>query len=194
MPELPEVDTLARDLRAAVAGRTMTETWVSPDAPRLVQAMPVAAFVDGLRGRRIEDTGRRGKFLLIGLDPSTGSGQVGGLWWLVHRRMSGNFLHRPQGAPDEPYLRARFRLDDGTQLRFIDLRKFGAMWLTDDPERVLAGLGPEPLDGAFTDETLAGILAKRSAPVKAVLLDQRAVAGIGNLYADEALHYAGVHP
>lgn len=213
MPELPEVETLARDLRRAVAGRSITDAWVSPDAPRLVRDMPVSAFVAGLRGRRIEDTSRRGKFLLIRLsadvakDPSAssplppslsppGSPQDDriGWWWLVHRRMSGNFIHRPAGAPDEPYIRARFRLDDGSELRFIDLRKFGAMWLTDDPASVLAGLGPEPLDGAFTDETLAAVLAKRSAPVKAVLMDQRAIAGLGNLYADEALHYAGVHP
>ena len=186
MPELPEVETLARDLRRAVAGRTITEAWVSPDAPRLVQALTVDAFTSGLRGRRIEGTGRRGKFLLITLDR--------GLTWIVHRRMSGNILHRAAGAPDESFLRARFRLDDGTELRFIDLRKFGTMWLTDDPAPVLAALGPEPLDAAFTDEVLAAIVKKRSSPVKAVLLDQGAVAGIGNLYADEALHYARIHP
>ena len=186
MPELPEVETLARDLRAAAVGRTITEAWVSPDAPRLVQEMPVEAFTSGLRGRRIEDVGRRGKYLLVHLDA--------GLWWLVHRRMSGNLIRRPADAPDEPYIRARFGLDDGTELRFVDLRKFGTMWLTDDPAPILAKLGPEPLDGAFTVETLRGALAKRSAPVKAVLMDQSAIAGLGNLYADEALHYAGVHP
>ena len=186
MPELPEVETLARDLRAAVLGRSVIEAWVAPDTQRLVQEMPVDAFTSGLRGRRIEDVGRRGKFLLIGLDR--------GLWWLVHRRMSGNLIHRADSAPDEPYLRARFRLDDGTELRFIDLRKFGTMWLADDPQPILAGLGPEPLDGAFTAQVLARILAKRSAPVKAVLMDQHAIAGLGNLYADEALHYALVHP
>ena len=191
MPELPEVETLARDLRAAVLGRTVTEAWVAPDAPRLVQQMPVETFTSGLRDRRIEEVGRRGKFLLIGLDPSAGSGR---LWWLVHRRMSGNVILRPTGAPDEPYIRARFRLDDETELRFVDLRKFGTMWLTDDPQSVLAHLGREPLDDSFTAETLAAILAKRSAPVKAVLMDQSAIAGLGNLYADEALHYAGVHP
>ena len=194
MPELPEVETLARDLRAAVLGRTITEAWVSPDAPRLVQQMPfgsaqdkpVETFTSGLRERRIEEVGRRGKYLLIGLDH--------GLWWLVHRRMSGNVILRPAGAPDEPYIRARFQLDDETELRFVDLRKFGTMWLTDDPQSILARLGREPLDDTFTAETLAGILAKRSAPVKAVLMDQSAIAGLGNLYADEALHYAGVHP
>jgi formamidopyrimidine-DNA glycosylase len=186
MPELPEVETLARDLRGTVVGCTITEAWISPDAPRLVQAMPVAAFTAGLRGRRIEGTARRGKFLQIQLDT--------GLTWVVHRRMSGNILHRPTGAPDEPFLRARFSLEDGTELRFIDLRKFGTMWLVDDPAPLFVDLGPEPLDGAFTVDVLRAILKKRSAPVKAVLLDQSAIAGIGNLYADEALHYAKIHP
>jgi formamidopyrimidine-DNA glycosylase len=116
------------------------------------------------------------------------------MWWVAHRRMSGNVLHRPQDAPDEPFIRARFRLDDGNELRFIDLRKFGTMCLVDDPEPLLRGLGPEPLDASFTPAVLAAILAKRTAPVKSVLLDQAAIAGVGNLYADEALHYAKVHP
>ena len=186
MPELPEVETLARDLRHVAVGRAIAEAWIAPDASRLVQQITPAAFCEGLRGHRIEEVARRGKFLLLRLD--------NGLWWIAHRRMSGNFLHRPRGAPDEPFLRARFRLDDGSELRFIDLRKFGTMWLTDDPDAVLDGLGPEPLDAAFTAQALAAILRKRSAPVKAVLLDQGAIAGIGNLYADEALHYAGIHP
>lgn len=186
MPELPEVETLARDLRAAVLGRTIAEAWIAPNAARLVQEMPVQAFTDGLRGRRIEDVGRRGKFLLVRLDRS--------LWWLVHRRMSGNFILRDTGAPDEQFLRARFVLDNGRELRYVDLRKFGAMWLTEDPQPILAGLGPEPLDEGFDAAKLAVILARRSAPVKTVLLDQRAIAGIGNLYSDEALHYAGIHP
>ena len=202
MPELPEVETLARDLRATVLGRTITEAWVSPDAPRLVQEMPVDLFCAALRGQRIKQVSRRGKYLLVGLDPSagsgqapsTGSGQASGLWWVLHRRMSGNILHRPAGAPDEPYLRARFTLDDGNELRFIDLRKFGTMWVTEDPQPILAGLGPEPLEPGFTAAVLAASLAKRSAPVKSVLLDQAVIAGMGNLYADEALHYASIHP
>lgn len=186
MPELPEVETLVRDLRAAVVGRTITDAYVSPDAPRLVQRMPVELFMSGLRDRRIERAERRGKFVLIGLS--------GGMTWVAHRRMSGNFLHRPHDAPDEPFIRARFRLDDGNELRFVDLRKFGTMCLVDDLEPLLRDLGPEPLDAAFTADALAAILKKRNAPVKSVLLDQGAIAGVGNLYADEALHYAKVHP
>ncbi|MEX2158589.1 MAG: bifunctional DNA-formamidopyrimidine glycosylase/DNA-(apurinic or apyrimidinic site) lyase [Dehalococcoidia bacterium] len=186
MPELPEVEALARDLRETVVGRTITEAWVSPDAPRLVQAMTVAAFTTGLRARAIDGVSRRGKYLMIALDRE--------LWWVLHRRMSGNLLHRQHGDPDEPFLRARFRLGDGSELRFVDLRKFGTMWLTDDAESIVAHLGPEPLDVSFTDDVLRAVLKKRSAPVKAVLLDQGAIAGIGNLYADEALHYARIHP
>ncbi len=186
MPELPEVETLARDLRATVVGRKITKATVSPDAPRLVQEMPVELFESGLRNRRIEGVSRRGKYLMLQLDND--------LWWVMHRRMSGNVLRRPEKAPDEPYIRARFRLDDGNELRFVDLRKFGTMWLTDDPEPIFAGLGPEPLDKAFTDEVLHETLKKRSTAIKPVLLDQAAIAGVGNLYADEALHYAGIHP
>ncbi len=223
MPELPEVETLVRDLRATVVGRTIIDAYVAPEAPRLVQRMPVEVFTSGLRDRRIERVERRGKFVLIGLspqgakgqrrrklggDPSTSSGQAlevastgssptsasVDMWWVAHRRMSGNFLHRPHDAPDEPFIRARFRLDDGNELRFIDLRKFGTMTLVDDPEPLLRDLGPEPLDASFTAGALAAILKKRNAPVKPVLLDQNAIAGVGNLYADEALHYAKIHP
>ena len=210
MPELPEVETLARDLRATVVGRTITDAWVSPDAPRLVQAMTVDAFTTGLRGRAIDGVSRRGKYLIIRLSaeaarvhsPSTPlppsqprpAQDDSGLSLVQHRRMSGNLLHRQQGDPDEPFLRARFRLDDGSELRFVDMRKFGTMWLADDVEPIAAALGPEPLDASFTDDVLRALLKKRSAPVKAVLLDQGAIAGIGNLYADEALHYARIHP
>ena len=186
MPELPEVETLARDLRATVVGRKITKATVSPDTPRLVQEMPVEVFESGLRGRRIEGVSRRGKYLMLELDKD--------LWWVMHRRMSGNVLRRAVKVPDEPYIRARFRLDDGNELRFVDLRKFGTMWLTDDPAPIFAGLGPEPLDEAFTDEVLRATLKKRSTAIKPVLLDQAAIAGVGNLYADEALHYAGIHP
>ncbi len=194
MPELPEVETLARDLRATVVGRKITKASVSPDAPRLVQeapmgsaqGVPVELFESGLRGRRIEGVSRRGKYLMLRLDK--------GLWWVMHRRMSGNLLLRPLKAPDEVYIRARFRLDDGNELRFVDLRKFGTMWLTADPAPILAKLGPEPLEAAFTAEVLRATLKKRTTAIKVVLLDQTAIAGVGNLYADEALHYAGIHP
>lgn len=186
MPELPEVETLRRDLRERVLGRTFVDVWVSPEAPRLVQGQSSEEFRRGLAGRRIEDIGRRGKYLIFGL--SEGGHLV------VHRRMSGNFLQRRDGALPDPYVRAVFRLDDGSELRYCDLRKFGSMWLVADPASVVADLGPEPLEPGFTPTELERRVGHRAAPIKAVLLDQRAIAGLGNLYSDEALFAARIHP
>ena len=186
MPELPEVETIRRDLLPLVRGRTISEAWVSPNAPRLVQLLPPEEFCRQIAGRRIEDISRRGKYLLFRLDI--------GLRWAVHLRMTGRLLHDANACPETPYLRATFHLDDGAWLCFIDLRKFGTMWLIDEESLVTAKLGPEPLGDEFTPAYLHALLKRRSAPVKAVLLDQGAIAGIGNIYADEALFIAGINP
>jgi len=186
MPELPEVETIRRDLLPLVVGRTITEAWVSPNAPRLIQLLPPEEFCRQIAGRRIEDISRRGKYLLFGLD--------NGLSWAVHLRMTGRLLHDTFACPETPYLRATLRIDDGAWLCFVDLRKFGTMWLVDDESLVTARLGPEPLSEEFTPSYLRALLKRRSAPVKAALLDQSAIAGIGNIYADEALFIAGINP
>jgi len=186
MPELPEVETIRRDLLPVLRGRAFTHVWVSPDALRLVQVPPPADFARLLSGRRIEDVSRRGKFLVFHLS--------GGLYLLVHLRMTGALLHRPADAPPDRYVRAMLSLDDGSELRFSDLRKFGALWLVPDPSTVLGRLGPEPLEGGLTPSLLRGLTARRRAPIKSLLLDQRALAGVGNIYADEALFAAGLHP
>jgi formamidopyrimidine-DNA glycosylase len=186
MPELPEVETIRRDLLPLVVGRTIAEAWVSPNAPRLVQLTPPAEFVRQIAGRRIEGISRRGKYLLFNLDA--------GLTWALHLRMTGRLLHRKAACPEDPHLRATLRLDDGTWLCFVDMRKFGTMWLVDDASLVISRLGPEPLDEAFDMDTFRGLLKRRSAPIKAVLLDQAVLAGIGNIYADEALFAAGINP
>ena len=193
MPELPEVETIRRDLTPRIVGRTVAEAWVSPNAPKLVQGETAAAFCRRLAGRRIEELDRRGKYLLIRLE--------GGLTWIVHLRMTGGLIHLPAGrhgarggCPEERFLRARFRLDDGSQLCYVDLRKLGTMWLVEDESAVVGRLGPEPLGEALGPQELQRLLAKRSAAVKAVLLDQGAIAGIGNIYADEALFEAGIRP
>ena len=186
MPELPEVETIRRDLLPIVTGRTIIEAWVSPNAPRLVQLLPPEEFCRQISGRRIEDIDRRGKYLLFRLDA--------GLHWGVHLRMTGRLLHDANACPETPYLRAIFRLDDGAWLCFVDLRKFGTMWLVDDESLVTSKLGPEPLSDDFTPAYLHALLKRRSAPIKAALLDQSAIAGIGNIYADEALFLAGVSP
>jgi formamidopyrimidine-DNA glycosylase len=186
MPELPEVETIRCDLLPLLRGRAFAHVWVSPEAPRLVQAPTAADFACLLPGRRIEDITRRGKYLVFHL--------AGGLHLVVHLRMTGALLHRPAGAPLDRYVRAVLSLDDGSELRFSDLRKLGAMWLVPDPALVLGRLGPEPLDGGLTPSLLRELTARRRAPIKSVLLDQRALAGLGNIYADEALFAAGLHP
>ena len=196
MPELPEVETIRRDLTPRIVGRTIVEAWVSPNAPKLVQAVPAGrqgepadVFCRRLAGRRIEELDRRGKYLLVRLG--------GGITWIVHLRMTGGLIHSRggcEGLPDGRFLRARFGLDDGAALCYVDLRKLGTMWLTDDESAVVGKLGPEPLGEAFGPRELHRLLAKRRAPVKAVLLDQGAIAGVGNIYADEALFEAGIRP
>jgi formamidopyrimidine-DNA glycosylase len=186
MPELPEVETIRRDLTPRVVGKTIVKAWVSPNAPKLVQSRAAASFVRSIAGRKIEKLDRRGKYLLVRLR--------GGLTWIVHLRMTGRLIHRLDGVSDSPHLRARLTLDDGSELCYEDLRKLGMMWLVEDESEVVGRLGPEPLGPAFGPDDLRRALAGRSAPVKAVLLDQAAVAGIGNIYADEALFEAGIRP
>jgi formamidopyrimidine-DNA glycosylase len=186
MPELPEVETIRRDLLERVLGRTITAVDVLPDRVSLVEVPSAEEFARGLVGRRIEGIDRRGKYLSFRLSD--------GRHWVVHLRMTGALLHRRAGAPPEPYLRAVVALDDGTELRFADMRKFGVMWLVPDPELVVGRLGPEPLNGRFTASRLRELMANRSAPVKSFLMDQRAIAGLGNIYADESLFAAKIHP
>lgn len=186
MPELPEVETIRRDLLPVVTGRTITEAWVSENAPRLVQMMPPEEFCRAIAGRRIVDVGRRGKYLVLHLD--------NGLMWVVHLRMTGRLLHKASGCPPDPHLRAAFRIDDGAWLCYLDLRKLGMMWLADDWSLVNPNLGPEPLENGFDLADFGARLKRRSAPIKAVLLDQSVLAGVGNIYADEALFAARIDP
>ncbi|HXH84977.1 MAG TPA: bifunctional DNA-formamidopyrimidine glycosylase/DNA-(apurinic or apyrimidinic site) lyase [Candidatus Tectomicrobia bacterium] len=185
MPELPEVETIRRDLAPALRGARIESVRVAPDAGQVVQAPSPEALDAALRGRRIAEIRRRGKYLIFELD--------GGGALVVHLGMTGALLLRRVGDPPDPYTRVVFALDRGRELRFSDLRKFGRVRLVDDPEEVVGKLGPEPLDG-LTAERLRAIFARRAAPVKAVLLDQEAIAGIGNIYADESLFRAGIHP
>ncbi len=186
MPELPEVETVRRDLERLVTGRRVVSCRIAPDAARLVQLVTPGEFCRQLTGRTIAGLRRRGKYLIIDLD----DGRV----WVVHRRMSGNILYRAADAPPDDYMRAVFALDDGHELRWTDLRKFGTMWIVEDAAMVIDGLGPEPLDAEFTPDVLRQRAGKRSASIKSVLLDQSVLAGMGNLYADEALHHAKLHP
>jgi formamidopyrimidine-DNA glycosylase len=187
MPELPEVETIRRGLEARLVGRTITALRIPPDKGRpvpVIKGMDQAAFREGVVGARIEGVSRRGKYLILHLDTS--------MLLVIHLRMTGALLF-PE-APDDPYVRAVFTLDDGTEVRFTDLRKFGGLWLVDDLSQVTTALGPEPLSEGFTLDALTSAIANRKAPVKSIILDQRRIAGIGNIYADEACFAAGLDP
>ena len=185
MPELPEVETVVNDLLASgIVGRTITGARVF--WPRSV-AMPSAeAFCQALPGRAIERVWRRAKYLIMDLS--------GGEHLLAHLRMSGR-IHLV--ATDEP--RAKHEhividLDDGRQLRLHDTRKFGRMYLVRELDAVLGHLGPEPLSGDFTADILLARLHEHDRQMKPLLLDQAFLAGLGNIYTDEALWEAQIHP
>ncbi len=190
MPELPEVETIRAQLAGRIPGRTFATVEVFD--PKLVSPAEPREFVEAVVGRRIEAVDRRGKYLLIGLD----SGDT----LAVHLRMTGR-LHWRAGPPhdDERFLRARFHLDDDSTLTFGDMRRFGRAWIVSgspaERDAYWSGrIGVEPLSPAFTARVLEGLLADRRGPVKAVLLNQALVAGLGNMYVDEALFQARVHP
>ncbi len=193
MPELPEVETIRRDLTPLVEGRVIRSFVVLPGGERLLLGAPQDYMRSRLVGMRVGALGRRGKYLLIPLlDRKSGAGE-GTL--VVHLRMTGSLRHRSKRDADERFLRARLSFDDAHELRFIDIRKFGTFEVVDDVETRFAGkLGPEPLTDTFDVDALWAALRGRRTPVKAALLDQANVAGLGNIYVDEALFLAGLHP
>jgi formamidopyrimidine-DNA glycosylase len=186
VPELPEVETIRRDLEPLVTGRTITAIDVDPGTIQLLAGAPIETLRENLAGRRIESLGRRGKYLLFGLD----DGRV----FVVHLRMTGRLVWRRREAPPEQWQRAVMELDNGFDVRWSDLRKFGTWRIHQSADEVIQKLGPEPIDAELTLKQFRERLARRTAPVKAVLLDQRRFAGLGNIYVDEALYEAGIRP
>jgi len=186
MPELPEVETIRSRLAPLVEGRTLRALevldakWCEPLAPE--------ALADALQGRQLQRLGRRGKYLIWEATDE--------VYLLMHLRMTGSVLYDP--PPQTLYTRVRFTLDDGHELHFCDPRRFGTGELVlGQPaldEFLDARLGVEPLGEDFTAEHLYTVTRNRRAPIKALLLDQRRVAGVGNIYANEALFRAGIHP
>jgi formamidopyrimidine-DNA glycosylase len=188
MPELPEVETVARGLRATLEGHVITE--VSQNRPNLRIPFP-PNLVKRLTGRRVVHIGRRAKYLLLSLD----DGEI----LVVHLGMSGRFIIRhdpslPLLAHDHLVIKA----DDGVVYVLNDPRRFGLVEMVDSDKmaehRLFAGIGPEPLGNAFDAKTLAEALAGKNTPIKAALLDQRVVAGLGNIYVCEALFMSGISP
>jgi formamidopyrimidine-DNA glycosylase len=202
MPELPEVETVARQLEPELEGRRIEELDVLDE--RWSRPVPTVELGAAVSGATIEGLGRRGKYLLLALE--------GGRTLVMHLRMTGNLvlvegeeMHDPsegrrlyvgERSPSARHLRARFVLDDGRELWFTDPRRFGEAFLIDDvdlPAR-FERLGVEPLSPEFKAEALGAMAAGRTAPLKSFLLDQSGVAGVGNIYADEALYRARLHP
>jgi len=188
VPELPEVETVRRQLEPVLVGRRFDRVEIND--PRLVRPFEPVAVAADLEGERVAEVDRRGKYLIFRFE----SGRV----LLVHLRMTGSFRHRRNGAgEDDPHRRAVVRLDDGSDVTYRDVRRFGT-WLLVEPDELdpyLADrLGEEPLLTGFTPARLARRLAGRRAPIKAALLDQRTLAGLGNIYVDEALWRARIHP
>jgi formamidopyrimidine-DNA glycosylase len=189
MPELPEVETIVRGLRDGRPGvpplagmmiERVTLRW-----PRHVASPSPAAFRRRIGGRTICDVRRRGKYLVFPLDHGT---------LLVHLKMSGDLRLAPVTSHPDRFDRTILHLRDGWDLCFSDARKFGKLYLLDDPTVLLSRLGPEPLERTFTPRTLADRLARHRRLLKPALLDQTFIAGLGNIYADEALFRAGLHP
>lgn len=188
VPELPEVETTARLVRPDLVGRRIRSARVGW-ARTLGGAIP-AEFERAVAGATVRAVRRRAKWIVVEL--ARGRAPAGAL--LVHLRMSGRLVVEPRGAEESPWLRVSLALDDGRELRFVDARKFGRVRYVEDPEVALAALGPEPLGEEFTAAWLAGALRRKRSALKPLLLDQTFVAGLGNIYVDESLHRAGLHP
>lgn len=183
MPELPEVETVVRGLQGPLLGRTFTSvTMYWPNSIRT----SIWDLEHDLPGQRIERLSRRAKYLRFDLS--------GGQTMFLHLKMSGDLLVEPMTVPVHPHVRTIFGLDNAHELRFKDPRKFGRVYLVDDPQEVIGHLGPEPLAKDFHIEDFITLFEGRRGRLKPLLLNQQFIAGLGNIYTDEACHLARVHP
>jgi formamidopyrimidine-DNA glycosylase len=187
MPELPEVETIRRTLEPLISGRRIAGLSIR-DFPGVIGDLAPEMAGALISGRRVVEIERRGKYLIILLDDGTGIE--------IHLRMTGQVEVLPRGAPPQRFEHLAIHFLDGDDLRYSDQRKFGRVLIrVSDPVSYLRDkLGPEPLTRQFTASRLAAALAGRRLPIKSALLNQRIVAGIGNIYADEALFHARLHP
>lgn len=185
MPELPEVQTIVNDLNnAGLTGATITNARVF--WPRTIAIPSFRTFCRMIKGKKISAISRRGKFLVFDFENNH--------YLLMHLRMSGRIHLISANSKRLKHEHVVLSLDDGRQLRFHDPRKFGRLYLVDNPAKILGKLGPEPLDGKFKLNAFSERLKMRNRLVKPLLLDQTFIAGLGNIYVDEALWEAGIHP
>ncbi len=191
MPELPEVETVVRGLATRLAGEIVTEVQVR--WPRIIATSSASAFERGLCGRQIAGVARRGKFIVMTLKPAG--------YLLVHLRMTGQLLWVEPGDPDnletlsqDAHSHVFVRFASGAALCYHDQRKFGRLYLVNDPQEVTGNLGYEPLVESFTPDVLREALRHHRRRIKPLLLEQRILAGLGNIYVNEALWEAGIHP
>jgi formamidopyrimidine-DNA glycosylase len=180
MPELPEVEIVARELRATVAGKIIGG----------IETPWVKSFVNQSREKLLQQAitavGRKGKYLAVNLNRSS---------LIIHFRMTGQLIFRNTAEDDPgPYVRVNFKFTDGSSLQFKDTRKFGRIYHIDDPQHILKNVGMDALDEALTPEYFTKILSQRRMGIKAFLLAQRDIAGLGNIYSDESLFRAKIHP
>jgi formamidopyrimidine-DNA glycosylase len=186
VPELPEVETIVRGLRRAILGATIDHVQVL--WPGVVADPSVSDFCEQLCGARVTSVRRRAKYLCIQVPPR---------WLIVHLRMTGRMLYRPNGDASleaDKHVHLVIHLASGGHVYYRDVRKFGRFWLRDDPESLLEGLGPEPLAPGFTGQVFRAMLWSHHRQLKPALLDQKFLAGLGNIYVDEVLWHARLHP
>src|SRR4051812_5948121 len=204
MPELPEVETIARDLRPLIVGRTIVDAWF--DWPRQVKHPAPDEFVARIKGRLILSVDRRAKWIVVALSGQQGTDSIGDEAVLAIQVKMTGYLHVARlDEPSDKHVHFRFTLDDGNELRMRDPRKFGRMGLyrrdeagmvlgAGEASELFAAFGPEPLDDAFTLADFRQRIRRRKSRLKSLLMDQGFVAGVGNIYADEALWRARLHP
>ncbi len=190
MPELPEVETIRLTLQSKLVGRTIVSGQVL--LTKLIQNQTPEEFLAEICGKKIIKLDRRGKYLLFYLEGAESAGLI----LAIHLRMTGQLKVELMGTPLEKAVYLQLRLDNNSELRYRDQRKFGRVTLfpADHPPKALEKLGPEPLSADFTVQALKVQLGKRRIAIKKALLDQEVIAGIGNIYADESLFLAGIHP
>jgi formamidopyrimidine-DNA glycosylase len=184
MPELPEVHTIAQDLDKLIRGKQVASATIRWE--RIITCPTPDEFRRRITGTTILGVARRGKYLVLQLS--------GGSCLLIHLRMTGQLLTTPPPNSDRKHVHLVLDFVDGTSLHYVDQRKFGRLYLVDDTGPILGCLGPEPLSDTFSAEELGRMLAERRRRIKPLLLDQHFLAGLGNIYVDEALHDAGIHP